>query len=79
MKVRQALSMAIDRQGLHQTRPTRDAGSIPRTVGNPGTWGYAPEVFQAGWDALPEPTQDLEGAKALIEEAGAAGKTIGSA
>ena len=43
---------------------------------DPGTWGYAPDVFQAAWDALPDPTLDLDGAKALIQEAGAEGKTI---
>jgi peptide/nickel transport system substrate-binding protein len=75
VKVRQALSMAIDRQGLIDT-VYKGAGIIPHALGNPGSWGYAPDVFQAGWDALPELTQDLEGAKALIQEAGAAGKTI---
>ena len=53
VKVRQALSMAIDRQGLIDTN-YKGAGIIPHALGNPGTWGYAPEVFQAGWDALPE-------------------------
>ena len=33
-------------------------------------------MFSAGWDALPEPTQDIEGAKAMVEAAGATGKTI---
>jgi len=33
-------------------------------------------VFQQAWDALPEPTQDIEKAKGLIQDAGAEGKTI---
>jgi len=33
-------------------------------------------VFQAGYDALPAPTVDLEKAKQLIKEAGAEGKTV---
>jgi peptide/nickel transport system substrate-binding protein len=33
-------------------------------------------VFSAAWDALPEPTQDIEGATALIEAAGATGEPL---
>jgi peptide/nickel transport system substrate-binding protein len=74
-RVRQALSMAIDRQPLID-QLYKGAAQLPRALSNPGTWGYSPDVFKAGWDALPEPKVDLEGAKALIQQAGATGKTI---
>jgi peptide/nickel transport system substrate-binding protein len=74
-KVRQALSLAIDRDGILATN-YKGSGSAARTLANKGTWGYSPEVFQAGYDALPAPTVDLEQAKQLIKEAGAEGKTI---
>jgi peptide/nickel transport system substrate-binding protein len=74
-RVRQALSMAIDRQPLID-QLYKGAAQMPRALSNPGTWGYAPDVFKAAWDALPEPKPDLEGAKALIQQAGATGKTI---
>lgn len=75
VKVRRALSMAIDRQGLID-QIYKGTARLPRSLFNPGTWGYAPDVFSKGWDALPDPKLDLEGAKALIKEAGAEGKTI---
>ena len=74
-RVRQALSMAIDRQPLID-QLYRGTAQLPRALSNPGTWGYAPDVFKAAWDALPEPKVDLAGAKALIQQAGATGKTI---
>ena len=74
-KVRQALSLAIDRDGILATN-YKGTGTTARTLANKGTWGYAPEVFQAGYDALPAPTVDLEQAKQLIKDAGAEGKTV---
>ena len=75
VRVRKALSMAIDRQPLID-QLYKGAATLPRALSGAGTWGYAPEVFQAAWDALPDPTVDIEGAKALIKEAGAEGKTL---
>jgi peptide/nickel transport system substrate-binding protein len=75
VNVRTALSMAIDREGVISAAFHGKAG-LPRAIANPGTWGYAPDVFSAAWDALPEPTQDVEGAKAMVEAAGATGKTL---
>ena len=59
VKVRQALSTAIDRKAYINTLYTGEA-QLPRTLANPGTWGYEREVFQEDWDTLPEPTQDVE-------------------
>ncbi len=75
VRVRRALSLAIDRQGIID-QVYKGSAQIPHALSNPGTWGYAPEVFAAAWDALPAMDQDLEAAKALIAEAGAEGKTI---
>jgi peptide/nickel transport system substrate-binding protein len=75
VRVRQALSMAIDRKAYIQS-VYHGGAQLPRTLANPGTWGYGKEVFQADWDKLPEPAQDLVKAKALVKDAGAAGKTI---
>ena len=75
VRVRQALSLAIDRKAYIQNVYHGDA-QLPRTLANPGTWGYGRDVFQADWDARPAPAQDLAKAKALMQQAGAAGKTI---
>jgi len=75
VRVRQALSLAIDRPGLIQAT-YKGAARLPRTLANPGSWGYAPDVFQQAWDELSEPAVDLDAAKALIEEAGATGKLV---
>jgi peptide/nickel transport system substrate-binding protein len=75
VRVRQALSMAIDRKSYIQTVYHGDA-QMPRTLANPGTWGYGKDVFQADWDKLPDPAQDVAKAKDLVKQAGAEGKTI---
>jgi peptide/nickel transport system substrate-binding protein len=75
VRVRQALSLAVDRKAYIQNVYHGDA-QLPRTLANPGTWGYGRDVFQADWDARPEPAQDVAKAKALVQQAGAAGKTI---
>ena len=64
VRVRQALSLAIDRKAYIQNVYHGDA-QLPRTLANPGTWGYGRDVFQADWDARPEPAQDVAKAKAL--------------
>jgi peptide/nickel transport system substrate-binding protein len=75
VRVRKALSLAVDRSGVIST-VYKGAGQLPRALGNPGTWGYAVDTFRSAWNELPEPTQDLDAAKKLIEEAGATGKTV---
>jgi peptide/nickel transport system substrate-binding protein len=75
VKVRQGLSAAIDRKAYINTLYSGEA-QLPRTLANPGTWGYERDVFQKDWDSLPEPTMDVEKGKKLVQEAGATGKTI---
>jgi peptide/nickel transport system substrate-binding protein len=74
-RVKRALSMAIDRQGYIDSVLV-GAGEVPRSVVAPGVWGYSQDVFEAGYEALPEPVVDVEAASALVSEAGAEGQSI---
>ena len=74
-RVRQALSQAIDRQAYINSS-YKGSALLPRTLANPGTWGYARDVFQADWDRLPDPKLDVAAAKQLVDDAGVAGQTI---
>ena len=73
--VRKALSLAIDRSS-YVASVWEDAAQLPKALTPPATWGYGKDVFAAGYAALPEPTQDLEAAKALIAGKGVEGKTL---
>jgi peptide/nickel transport system substrate-binding protein len=75
VRVRQALSKAIDRQGYIDTVLV-GAAAVPASFAAPGTWGYAGDVFQAGYDALPALEQDLDAARSLVADAGAEGASI---
>ena len=74
VRVRQALSMALDRPGLISCY--KGAALMPRWLSNPGMWGYGKSVFNAAYTAAPPLKHDLDAAKKLIQQAGAAGKTI---
>jgi peptide/nickel transport system substrate-binding protein len=73
--VRQALSLAIDRQGLIDA-VWRGSATMPHAIAGPGTFGYAKDTYQAAYDALPVMNTDIEKAKSLIKQAGAEGKSI---
>lgn len=77
VKVRQALSMALDRKAYIKATYQGDA-QMPNTLANPGTWGgYQPSIFQAAYNSLPSyATPNVTAAKKLIQQAGATGKTI---
>ncbi len=75
VKVRQALSMAINREALIEALYHGHA-QLPRAIENPGAWGYGESVFQRNWESLPVPTVNVDKAKQLVKEAGAKGKTI---
>ncbi len=72
---RQALSEAMDRQGIIDT-VYQGAGSIPHAAAASGTWGYAKSAFQSAYDALPALTQNLDKAKSDAKAAGIVGQTI---
>jgi peptide/nickel transport system substrate-binding protein len=75
VRVRRALSMALDRQGIINS-VYRGAALMPRWISNPGTFGYGTSVFNAAYDKSPELQRDVTAAKKLIQQAGATGKTL---
>ena len=75
VKVRQALSMALDRKSIIST-VYQGAALMPRWLANPGTFGYGKQVFNTAYDSSPVMSQDLTAARMLVQEAGAAGQTI---
>lgn len=72
-RVRQAISMAIDKAGLLESTWGGIGQQPIKSPATPAMWTYEQDAFQAAWDELPEYSVDIEGAKALIDEAGAAG------
>lgn len=75
-RVRQAVSMALDRTGLVDAL-YKGAAYPARALASAGTWGYAREEFVKAWNSLPDAsTPNLDEAKKLVEEAGAAGQTV---
>ncbi|WP_426367630.1 ABC transporter substrate-binding protein [Streptomyces sp. E-08] len=75
LKVRQALSMALDRKNIIKAA----AGGVGVPAKAPaarGAWALAPERTAELYDTLPEPVYDVEAAKKLVQEAHATGRTI---
>jgi peptide/nickel transport system substrate-binding protein len=75
LKVREALSMALNRQGIINS-VYKGAALMPRWLSNPGTFGYGKSVFAKAYDSSPVLTQNISEAKKLIQQAGATGKTF---
>ena len=75
VRVRRALSMALNRQGIINS-VYRGAALMPRWLSNPGTFGYGTSVFAAAYDSSPLLNQNLAAAKKLVQQAGVAGQTI---
>jgi peptide/nickel transport system substrate-binding protein len=75
VKVRQALSLAVNRQSIINS-VYKGAALLPRWLANPGTFGYGSGVFTKAYDSSPVMSQNLAQAKKLIQQAGATGKTI---
>jgi len=74
-KVRQAVSLALDRKGIINT-VFRGAGNIPHALQASGTWGTAVDTFKTGYDALPAMDQDLAKAQELAKSLNVAGQTV---
>jgi len=70
VRIRQALSMAIDREGIIKAL-SQGAAEPNRAPAQPGTWGYAEDVFRPAYDALETTQLNTEEAKRLVQEAGA--------
>ncbi|MBO1417955.1 ABC transporter substrate-binding protein [Streptomyces sp. FH025] len=74
-KVRQALSMALDRDGIIKSA----AGGIGTPAKAPaaqGAWALTPERTAGYFAALPAPVHDVDGARRLVQEAGATGRKV---
>src|SRR5262249_54925524 len=74
-KVRQALSLALNRQAIISS-VYKGGALMPRWISNPGTFGYGVKTFVHDYDQSPVMNQDLAKARKLIKEAGAEGKTF---
>ena len=67
-KIREALSLAIDRTAL--TKVVFQGAGIPApTLAGPATWGYAKDTFAAAYKGF-SVSPDMAEAKKLVEEAG---------
>ncbi|MBG0832691.1 ABC transporter substrate-binding protein [Planomonospora sp. ID67723] len=62
---RQALQYLIDYKGIIAS-VYRGTAQPLRALVPPSAWGYGTDVFQAEYDKLPEPVQDLGKAKTLV-------------
>lgn len=70
-RVRQALSLAIDRSVYIDT-VLQGLGQVQKTIVPPFVWSgmEAKDTYQDAYDALPTPEVDLDAAKELIAESG---------
>jgi peptide/nickel transport system substrate-binding protein len=75
VKVRQALSLALNRQSII-SNVYRGAAITPKWLANPGTFGFGTSVFDKAYAAAPTENMNLAEAKKLVREAGAVGQTI---
>ncbi len=75
VRVRQALSLALDRQAII-SNVYQGAALMPRWLANPGTFGYGRSVFDAAYNKSPVLAQDLAKARNLAHAAGVTGQTI---
>ncbi|MEV4370224.1 ABC transporter substrate-binding protein [Nonomuraea sp. NPDC049637] len=75
LRLRKALSMALDRKSILQASVAGVAtpAKAPAAI---GAWGIAPEAAKQYYAKLPELNTDLEGARKLVKEAGGTGKKI---
>src|SRR5215469_13423907 len=75
LRVRRALSLALDRQGIIDS-VYKGAALMPRWLSNPGSFGYGKAVFAAAYGSSPVLIQNIAEAKKLVQQAGAIGKTF---
>jgi len=75
VRVRQALSLALNRQGIIDS-VYKGAALMPKWESNPGTFGYGKPVFNAAYASAPVMSHNIAQAKKLVQQAGATGKTI---
>jgi peptide/nickel transport system substrate-binding protein len=74
LRVRQALSYAIDKAGILASTWGGD-GSLCKSPSTPAMWSFEQKTFQTAYDSLPGFSTDIDKAKSLISAAGAQGAT----
>jgi peptide/nickel transport system substrate-binding protein len=74
-RIRQALAMSIDREGIIAAAVAGAADPLDAPA-SPGTWGFAREDFERAYQEIADATGGLEEAKALVAEAGAPSETL---
>ncbi|WTW93501.1 ABC transporter substrate-binding protein [Streptomycetaceae bacterium NBC_01309] len=76
VRVRQAMSLALDRTGFVQTALAGN-GTVTNSLTPKASWANAPAAAKAAaFDALPPTAQDIEKARQLVKDAGAEGKKL---
>jgi peptide/nickel transport system substrate-binding protein len=75
VRVRQALSYAIDKAGMLKAAYANE-GELMYSPDTPLMWTFAKDKFSAAYAALPKFEQDIAKAKQLMTEAGAVGKSV---
>ncbi len=75
VKVRQALSLALNRQSII-SQVYKGAAMMPKWLANPGSFGYGLRVFDAAYAKSPTDVQNLAKARQLVKAAGDVGQTI---
>ena len=66
VRVRQALSLALDRTGIINS-VYKGAALLPKWISNPGAFGYGKSVFNAAYNAAPTLKHDIAAAKKLVQ------------
>lgn len=76
LRVRRALLMALDRQGIVDAA-AKGYGDVTNALTTESVWvGASDSALESAFEGLEEYPHDLEEAKRLVEEAGAAGEEI---
>lgn len=70
VEAREALRNAIDYEGIVKS-VYHEAASPLRALVPPAAYGYGKDVYEEGYDDLPEPVQDVETAKSLASSSSA--------
>ena len=76
VRVRKALLMALDRQGILDAM-NKGVGEVTDVFTTPSVWGDAdPAVTESAFAEIEAYPHDVEAAKGLVEEAGASGASV---